>query len=225
MPRSASAPILAALAAAGLVLVAPAPAAAQIGVAGRVSTLGIGGELSWRGGKTLGLRGGINYFQFSKDATVENIAYHLTPHLENYTAIVDLFPFSGSFHLSGGMLYNKNRGTMLAKLTSNIEIGNTTYTPDQVGSLTGTVDFRHTSGYVGLGFSGQGRVSFLFDFGVGLTGTPHVDLVGTTPLTGQAKTTFDANVQSELEQIRTEIDGKSYLKYHPVLSFGLRIGL
>ena len=225
MPRSRSAPLLAMLAAAALSLSSPAPAAAQFGIAGRVSTLGIGGEVSWRGNKTIGLRGGVNYFELTKDATVENIAYRLKPHLENYTAIVDLYPLGGSFHLSGGMLYNKNRGVMNARLTSNITIGDSTYTPSQVGSLTGTVDFRHTSGYLGLGFAGRSRVSFLFDLGVGFTGTPRVGLVGTTNLTGQAKAAFDANVAKELQQIRDEIDGKSYLKYHPVVSFGLKIGL
>lgn len=203
----------------------PSIAAAQFGLAARASTLGLGGELSYRGNKSIGVRVGGNYFQFSKDADVQNIAYHLTPHLENLTAILDLFPFGGSFHLSGGMLYNKNRGTMVAKLTSNIEIGGTTYTPSQVGSLTGTVDFRRTSGYLGIGFSGRSRLAFLFDLGVGVTGTPRVTLVGTTSLAGAAKTQFDANVQSELNQLRSDIGDKSYLKYHPVVSLGLKLGL
>jgi hypothetical protein len=51
-----------------------------------------------------------------------------------------------------------------------------------------------------------------------------VGLIGTTPLTGQAKTQFDANVASELAQVQTDIDGKSYLKFHPVLSLGLKVG-
>lgn len=225
MPRLASRLAGATIAAVLSLLLFPTPGAAQFGIGARASTLGLGAEVFWRGNRNLGLRGGINYLEFSKDATVENIAYHLTPHFENYTAIADFFPTGGSFHLSGGVLYNKNNGVMDARLTSNIEIGNTTYTPSQVGSLTGTVDFRHTALYAGIGFSGRGRVSLLFDLGVGFTGKPRVDLVGTTSLTGAAKTQFDADVQSELAQIRTEIDGKSYLKYHPVLSLGLRIGL
>jgi hypothetical protein len=106
-----------------------------------------------------------------------------------------------------------------------VVIGNDTYTPSQVGSLTGVVDFKKTAPYLGIGFSGQGRVSLLFDLGVGFTGTPRVNLAGTTNLTGQAKTQFDADVASEQAQLRADIADKSYLKYHPVLSLGLRIGI
>ena len=51
-----------------------------------------------------------------------------------------------------------------------------------------------------------------------------LDLIGQTPLTGAAKAQFDANVAQELAQVRAEIDGKSYLKFHPVVSVGLKIG-
>ena len=131
---------------------------------------------------------------------------------------------AGAFHVSGGLLINRNEGRMVARLNQNIEIGGTTYTPDQIGSLLGTVDFRKTAPYVGLGLAGRGKIAVLLDLGVGLTGTPRVNLVGQTPLTGSAKEQFDANVAAELAQVRAEIDGKSYLKFHPVVSVGLKIG-
>lgn len=203
----------------------PSPAQAQFGVGVRASTLGIGAELSYRVNRILGVRGGFNYFQLTKDATVQDIAYRVTPHLENETLIADLYPLGGSFHLSGGLLFNSNEGRLVARLTQNVQIGDSTYTPSQVGSLNGRISFNKTAPYVGIGFAGRGRVSFLFDLGVGFTGTPKADLTGTTSLTGQAKTEFDANVAKEQAQVRSDIADKSYLKYHPVLSLGLRIGI
>ncbi len=207
-----------------LALLVPATAHAQLGIAARASTLGIGAEISYRVNRNIGIRAGGNYLKFSRDASVENIDYHLTPRFESGTAILDLYPIGGALHLSGGVLINHNEGRMLARLNQNIQIGGTTYTPDQVGSLSGLVDFRKTAPYLGLGLAGRGQIAFLLDLGVGITGTPRVDLVGTTPLTGAAKAQFDADVASELAQVRAKIDGKSYLKFHPVLSLGLKVG-
>jgi hypothetical protein len=208
----------------GLALLLPATLQAQYGLAARASTLGIGAELSYRANRLIGVRIGGNYLKFSRDATIENIDYHLTPRFESGSAILDLFPMGGAFHISGGLLINHNEGRMVARLSQSIEIGGTTYTPAQIGALIGTVDFRKTAPYLGLGLAGRGNVAVLLDLGVGFTGTPRVGLVGQTPLTGSAKAQFDADVAQEQAQIRAEVDGKSYLKYHPVVSLGLKIG-
>lgn len=197
---------------------------AQFGLAARGSTLGIGVEASYRVNRNFGVRAGGNYFEFSRDATIENIDYKATPHFESGTVILDLYPMGGSFHLSGGLLLNRNEGRLDAQLNQDIEIGGRVYTPAQVGSLVGTVDFKKTAPYAGLGFAGRGRVSILFDLGVGFTGTPRVDLVGVTPLTGAEKAQFDARVAQELAEVRADIEGKSYLKLHPVVSVGVKVG-
>lgn len=209
----------------GLAAVA-APASAQVGIGLRASTLGIGGEISIRPSNYIGLRAGGHYLTFSRQATIEGIAYDMTPRLKSGMATLDLHPFGGSFHLSGGLLWNTNEGLVEAQLTGPVTIGAQTYQPSEVGALTGVVDY--TSKYVpyaGLGFSGRGRVSLLFDVGVAFSGHPQVALTGETNLTGQAKVVFDQNVQQEIQAIQADIDGRSYLRYYPVVSLGLRIGL
>ena len=205
-------------------LLIPGGLQAQFGLAARASTLGLGVEASYRINRNLGVRAGGNYLEFSRDATIEDIDYTATPHFENANLILDVFPMGGAFHLSGGLLLNGNEGTLTARLNQNIDIGGTTYTPGEVGSLLGTVDFRSTAPYLGLGFAGRGRVALLFDLGVGFTGTPRVDLIGQTPLTGAAKAQFDANVTQELAEVRADIEDRSYLKLHPVVALGVRIG-
>ena len=204
-------------------VVLPAGLAAQFGLAIRGSTLGIGLEASYRVNRLLGVRAGGNYFEFSRDATIEDIEYTARPHFENGTVMLDLFPMGGAFHISGGLMLNRNEGVLDARLNQNIEIGGETYTPDQIGSLTATVDFKKTAPYLGIGFAGQGRVAFLFDLGVGFTGTPRINLAGTTPLTGPEKAAFDAQVAQEEQDLRADIEDKSYLKYHPVVALGLKI--
>jgi len=63
----------------------------------------------------------------------------------------------------------------------------------------------------------------LVDLGVGFTGTPRVDLVGATNLTGAAKDQFDANVEQERQEAQAEINDHKILRYHPVVSLGLKI--
>jgi hypothetical protein len=196
----------------------------QISLAARASTLGVGAELSFRAGRNLGIRLGGNYLQFSHDATIEDISYHVTPHFENGTAILDVHPFGSSFHFSGGLLLNYNDGQLIAMLAHDVDIGGTTYHPQDVGSLTGTVTFNQTAPYLGVGFAGRSRVALLFDLGLGFTGKPQVELVGTTNLTGQAKQEFDANVERERVKVQSEIDQHKILRYHPVVSFGIKFG-
>jgi outer membrane receptor protein involved in Fe transport len=202
--------------------VGPAAAHAQVALAARASTLGLGAELSFRAGRNLGIRLGGNYLEFTRDETIKDIDYHATPHFENGTVILDLHPFGGSFHLSGGFLLNYNEGELVATLAHDIVIGGTTYTPQEVGSLTGTVTFRKTAPYLGLGFAGRSRIALLFDLGVGFTGKPQVELVGATNLTGPAKQEFDNNVEQERTEVQAEINKHRYLRYHPVVSFGIK---
>lgn len=209
----------------GLAVGAASAGSAQVGIGIRASTLGVGGEISIRPSPYLGVRLGGNYFTFTRDATIDGVAYDLTPRLQSGIAIVDLHPLGSSFHLSGGLLWNENEGEVEARLTGPITIGAQTYQPDEVGSLAGVV--RYESKYVpyaGLGFAGRGRVSLLFDLGVAFSGYPRVALTGTTNLTGPARDVFDQNVAQEIQNIQADIESRSYLRFFPVVSLGLRFG-
>ena len=203
----------------------PPAALAQLGIAGRVSTLGIGAEVSYRASRLVGLRAGGNWLRFTRDGTVDEIDYEITPKLTNATALLDLFPFGGAFHLTGGLMVNGNEGRLDAVLNQPVQIGGNTYSPQEVGSLIGAVTFDDFAPYAGLGFAGSGTVSFLFDLGVAFSGRPGATLAGNTNLTGADKTIFDANVELERMELQAEIDDREYLKYHPVISIGIRIRL
>ncbi len=200
-------------------------ASAQVGISIRAGTLGAGGELSIRPSRYLGLRLGGNYLTFKRSATIQGIDYDITPKFESGTAIVELHPFGGSFHLAGGMMWNANKGTVSARLGGPITVGSQTYQPADIGSLRGLVNYQKKYvPYAGLGFSGRSRISLLLDLGLVFSGYPTVSLTGTTNLTGPAQAIFDQNVRQEVQNIQDDITSRSYLKYHPVVSMGLRVG-
>lgn len=210
----------------GLTLALTSVSEAQLGLSVRAGTLGAGGELSLRPNRYLGVRVGGHYLSMTRSATIEGIAYDLTPRLQNGTAIVDLHPLGSALHLSGGLVWNSNRGTVVAQLTGPVTVGNATYQPADIGTLSGLVEYRTKyAPYAGLGLGGRGRISVLFDVGVVFSGFPQVSLTGGSSLTGQAKVVFDQNVAAEVQQIQTEIESRKYLKYTPVVSLGLRVGL
>ncbi len=202
--------------------VLPGTIHAQVGLAVRGSSLGIGAELSLRSGKNLGLRLGGNYFQFSRDITVERNRYRASPHFENGTAIVDLYPFGGVFHLSGGVILNYNEGRLSAYLP--VTLNGRDYTPAEVTELSASVTFKRSAPYAGIGLAGRGRIALLVDIGVGFTATPIVSLNGETTLTGAERDEFEARLAQEQESVQAEMNRHSWLKYHPVLSLGLKVG-
>ena len=200
----------------------PVSLSAQMGLAARGSTLGVGGELLMRAGRGFGFRLGGNYFQLSRDLTIQDNHYTVTPHFENGTAIVDLFPFGGPFHLSGGVILNYNEGRLVGH--PPFSIGGQSYTGDEVTEFTGMVSFKRSAPYVGLGLAGRGRFALLLDLGVGFTGTPIVTLSGETTLQGSAKTDLETRLLAEQQKVQDEIDSHVWLRYHPVVSLGLKLG-
>jgi hypothetical protein len=72
--------------------------------------------------------------------------------------------------------------------------------------------------------AGQGGIAVVVDLGVGLTGTPIVGLNAQTSLEGTERSEFDARIAREQERVQAEISRHSWLKYHPVLSLGLKLG-
>lgn len=210
----------------GLLVGLSGTATAQLGLSVRAGSLGLGGELSFRPSRYWGLRLGGHYLSVKRSATIEGIAYDFKPQLQNGVAIVDLHPLGSSLHLSAGMVWNSNKGSVLAQLTGPVTIGTQTYQPAEIGSLTGLVNYKNRyAPYAGIGFGGRGRLSVLFDVGVVFSGYPQISLTGASSLTGQAKVVFDQNVRQEVQDIQTEIDSRKYLKYTPVVSLGLRVGL
>ncbi|HWP36732.1 MAG TPA: hypothetical protein VNL18_04175 [Gemmatimonadales bacterium] len=191
----------------------------SIGV--RASTLGLGGELALGLTDRVELRGVGNYFSLDRDMDLSGTPFNVDLKLRSAGALLDLY-LAGPLRLTAGGMWNGNNLSGNATISGTVSIGDSTYTATQVGRLDATLDFKKFAPYVGFGFSGRGRVSFFFDLGLVLQGSPDISYVPTTTLTGAARTTLLAEVDKEITQVEDDI---SFFKYYPVVGLGLRFKL
>ena len=205
-------------------LALPATASAQLGVAARAGSLGVGGEVSYGLTRMLGVRAGIGFMPVTISGTYGDLEYDVKPPETVWNIGVDVYPFGGGLRLSAGVL-NRPEWTMEGVYTGSTTVGGQTY--------TGTVDLqailtneRQTAPYVSLGFgraSGRG-MGFFMDLGGAFMGEGDIELTGqcdSCPPSQQAS--FQSSVQAEEEQ--AEADIREYVKIHPILQLGFRFGL
>ena len=141
---------LAALAA-GAGLAAQA-ANAQVAVGGSIGTTGGSIEAQTQITPVIQLRGGYNYFQYGVDDTFDDIAYDGDLDLTTWGAFVDFRPFSNAFIVTAGAYFGDKSLDLSATPTQNVEIGNQTFTPAQVGTLGLAADLEKTAPFVGIGW-------------------------------------------------------------------------
>lgn len=168
------------------------------------------------------LRAGFNTFNYNRTLTSGTIDYDGQVKFENAGALVDLYPFNGSFRLSLGLYYNNNNFDLTGKpnASGTYTINGTTYTASQVGSLTGTVSFDKSSPYIGFGFGNPmrgGHVTLMFDVGAIYQGSPQVTLNATgaagNPLLASDLTAAQQTAQNDMTKFR----------WWPVIQLGLGI--
>jgi len=213
-------------------LAVPAAAQAQIGIAGRAGTLGLGGEAALGLGDALVIRGGIGLMPLEVDATSfwdvgNDVEATLKLPDTWYNVGADLY-LSGSFRIGGGMLFKPDDPTVTGSVTgtASIDIGGVTYTASEIAEVEGRLVSKDQAPYVLIGFgkhTSQGIGLFL-DLGVAMTGDPTVELEATS---GNSTVINSAEFQSRLraEEQSLQDDLPTYAKYWPILNIGLRIGI
>jgi hypothetical protein len=108
----------------------------------------------------------LNYahYDYSQTTTSDGASYTGTLKLQTTGLFGDWHPFTGTFRLTGGVLYNNNSLTLTGQPSGgNYTFNGVTYTGAQVGSVTASVTFDKYSPYLGIGF-GDGSDSRGFHF-------------------------------------------------------------
>lgn len=201
-------------------------ASAQIAVGVGIGTGGVSAEAQVKIAPWLQLRGGYNYFEYTSDGeNFDDITYDGSIDLTSFGAFVDLHPFSNSFVISGGalMFQGDNFLDFGATPTSNVQIGDTTYTPAQVGRLGLTADFEESiAPYIGIGWdtTGGGGIGLKLLLGAAFTGTPSIDITSTGG-TLSSDATFQQKVAQEETNANDDIEE---YKIIPVVQLGLTFG-
>jgi hypothetical protein len=201
------------IAAAGSALCA-APAFAQdqsstfsVGVSG--GTLGIGPEVIARISPLLGVRGSATFLGFGHSVDGDDIEYDGDLKLASAGVAFDLHPFQNGFRISGGARYNKNKVKLKATpgVGETVEIGGTTYTGSQIGTLNGDIRVKEFAPTLTIGYgSGLTKgVTFGIDAGVMFEGKPRIrDLRATGPIANNP--TFQDALAREEQDIRDDVE-------------------
>lgn len=211
-----------------IAVLVPSAASAQISVGARAGTLGLGGEVSMGVGRMLAIRAGIGVVPYEYDDEFEGVDYTISFPNRITNIGVDVYPFGGGLRLSAGLL-NRPSFELEASGQQTAEIGGRTYT----GNLNVQGDLsneKETAPYVTIGFgraTGRG-LGFFFDLGAAFVGDGRIDLTGTCTeaSTGQPCPEFQTRLQAEEDEFNAELDEfSSFVKLHPILNIGVRIGL
>lgn len=191
----------------------------------KASTLGAGPEVEVSFLDFLGVRSGYNYWDYSYSGKKDDINYDFDLKLKSVPIFLDIHPFKGSFRLTGGILYNRNRVDAVATTSDTYEIGNRTYTGSDLGRLNGEFTFNKTSPYAGLGWDtsfGRDKVlGFVFDLGVVFSGSPKVNLYADGPITDPSNplyNQFQQDMETEEKNLQDDLDT---FKYYPVIGIGV----
>jgi len=191
-----------------------------LAVSGKAGTLGLGGELTTRMTSNINARVGVNALDLDFDAEAEDVEYDVGLELRSFTALLDWHIFDDPFRISAGILVNENELSLKASPTTTEELGGTPYTPDEIGTLSGRVDFDDLAPYVGIGWGNaldrNQRWGFYFDLGVAYTRSPHIALKANGSLAS------DPAFQADLARERDDIEDKlKRFRFYPVISIGL----
>lgn len=218
-----------AVALAALMAVAlPQAASAQMSAGVRAGTLGLGGEVSFGLTRMIAVRGGIGAIPYSYENDFEGVNYTVSAPERIWNIGVDVYPFGGGLRLSAGFL-NRPAYELEARGQQQAEIGGQVFNGDL--DITGELsNERKTAPYASIGFGrATGRGFGLFvDLGAAFMGDGRIDLEGTCTETGSGQPCpgFASALQDEEDEANAALDDfGSFVKVHPILQVGLRIGI
>jgi len=187
-------------------------------IGGKAGLLGLGVEYSYSFNERIAVRGALYGSGYSFDATESGIDYAFELSWDSLAVGIDLYPFTGPFRLSLGLLANDNNLSASSTPRQDLLIGNTIYTPAEIGILAGAIGFDGTAPFVGLGWdwSKSKRIGVSLDLGFVKQGSPAVSLFASGLLSGDSL--FAADLATEEAELRSALDDLDVLPY---ASFGV----
>jgi hypothetical protein len=207
-----------------LALAAPAAAQEAGGITAGVTggTLGIGPEVAFRFSENLGVRGNVTFLGVNRSVDSDDINYDGDLKLKSGGLMLDVHPFGGGFRVSAGARVNRNRVKLVAKPTDDVEVGDEIYTPEEIGTLSGTVKANKLAPTLTLGWGGglKPGLKFGIEAGAMFQGSPTVKNLRATGLLA-SDPDFQASLRDEEAEVEDDIDK---FKIYPIvqLSIGYR---
>jgi hypothetical protein len=180
---------------------------AWVGV--RAGTNGVGGEVGVRILPGVVLRGVGQGYDYGYSQTIDGIAYDGTLKLGSYGMQADFRPPVVPFYLTAGIFANDNQFDLIATPATNVVIGNTSYTPAQVGTLNTKATFDEIAYFLGAGVKLEvGAIETALEAGVYYQGDPKVVYTSTGLLASNPA--FQTDLALESAKIVDELDAARY---------------
>ena len=207
----------------GVAMLAATPATAQsasgmsVGVTG--GTLGIGPEVGFRFSNAVGVRGNATFLGISRDVDSDDINYQGDLKLGSGGLMLDVHPFGGGFTVSAGARINKNKVKLSAHPTGDVEVGDETFTPEEVGTLSGVVKTNSLAPTLTLGWRGGSKrgLSFGVEAGGMFQGSPTINNLHATG-TLASDPDFQSNLAREEREIEDDINN---FKVYPIVQLSI----
>ena len=198
---------------------------AEVGVTASLGTTGAGLHVSVPVMQQLNARFGINGLGYSHDGSTSDVDYDFKLKMRTFDAVLDYFPMSGGFRLTGGVVYNGNKidANGRPNATGTYTFNGRTYAASAVGKLDGQIDFRNLAPYLGIGWGNaiarEKGWGFSADLGVLFQGSPRTSL-SNTGCTAPALvcSQIAADVAAENRSLQDEAND---FKAFPVLRVGV----
>lgn len=186
----------------------------SVGVTG--GTNGLGVEAGYRFSSHFGVRANTGSYKYDKDFDSDDFDVSGKARLKSMGALLDIYPFGGSFRLSLGMRSNKNEfgGVGTPNSGATVEVGGDTYPASAVDTLVGGVKFKKSAPTATLGWGGKFKTGlhFGFELGVVAQGSPRLSAYSTGAI--NSNQTFQDSLRAQLDE--WEDDTKDY-KLWPVV--------
>jgi hypothetical protein len=202
---------------------ATADTAIPLAVGGSLSTLGPG--LSVTAGiepNFLTAELDASLIAYSHSISTDGVTYSGTNHLVSVGLLVNVYPFGNPFHVSAGAYYlDQHQPIDLHLEGGDYRINGQTYTPAELTSLTGRVEYSHGAPYLGIGWGNpaisrgwhlSGRLGVLYQ------GKPHVDFVGVTTLYGAQRDALYNNLDIQRRGLQSHL---ASLPIYPVVGISV----
>lgn len=192
----------------------------QIDAALSAGTFGIGPEISLRyPDYPVGLRLGFNTLNFGHTMKVSGSDYKATADIQSFGTTLDYYPLGTGLRLSAGARFGESELRVRARPASAIRLGDSTYSPDEVGSVTGRATFNSVVPYVGIGYGTtffDGRMTVSLDAGAAYVGRANVRLAASGPYAS------DPVVQTDLSREAARIRDKAGdFQFYPAVQFSI----
>lgn len=218
---------------ASLLLIPVLGTAGNLGVAGKISSLGYGLEADYVLSDKFSVRGQYNTLDYDDTFKEDDIDYEGTLDLSSFGVLLDWHPFGGAFRVTAGGFNVDNEIRGVSTASGTYEIGDEEYTVGPNDNFRADALITLGDGfkpYLGLGWghspANQGGLLLSFDIGVLLQDSPDVDLQVTgsatdpfgNPVDFSSDPTLQAEVQKEEDNLKDDLKG---FDLYPVVSFGI----